>query len=81
LSRSAVDYERAFVAEVAMTEPVARNPAVERLILAGWLLIVIKCFAILWVINHWAVPVHPYWIIVPTILLAALCTAVYYWRN
>ena len=76
-----VDYERAFIPEVTVTETVARNPAVERLIHAGWLLIVIKCFAILWAINYWAVPIHPYWIIVPTILMAALCTAVYYWRN
>ena len=80
-SRSSLDYERAFVAEVAVTEPVARSPAVERLILAGWLLIVLKCFAVIWAINYWAVPVHPYWIIVPTILMAALGTVVYLRRN
>ena len=78
---SSADYERAFIPEVTVTEPVARNPAVERLILAGWLLIVIKCFAILWAINYWAVPIHPYWIIVPTILMAAFGTAVYCWRS
>jgi hypothetical protein len=76
-----VDYEQAFIPEVTVTEPMARNPAVERLIFAGWLLIVIKCFVIIWAINHWAVPIHPYWIIVPTILMAALCTAVYCWRD
>ena len=81
LSRSSVDYERAFIPEVTVTLQVARNSAVERLIFAGWLLIVIKCFVIIWAINHWAVPIHPYWITVPTILMAALCTAVYYWRN
>jgi hypothetical protein len=79
LSQSSVDYERAFIPEV--TEQVARNPAVERLIFAGWLLIVIKCFVILWAIKHWAVPINPYWIIMPTILMAALCTAVYCWRD
>ena len=79
--RSSVDYERAFIPEVTVTEQVARNPAVERLIFAGWLLIVIKCFVIIWAINHWAVPIHPYWIIVPTILMAALGTAVYCWRD
>ena len=79
LPQSSVDYERAFIPEVA--EQVARNPAVERLIVAGWLLIVIKCFVIIWAINHWAVPIHPTWIILPTILMAALCTAVYCWRD
>jgi hypothetical protein len=79
--RSSVDYERAFIPEVTVTEQVARNPAVERLIFAGWLLIVAKCFVVIWAINHWAVPIHPYWIIVPTILMAALCTAVYCWRD
>jgi hypothetical protein len=80
-SRSSLDYERAFITEVTMIVPVARNPAVERLILASWLLIVVKCFVIIWVINHWAVPIHPYWIIMPTILMAALGTVVYCRRN
>ena len=79
--QSPADYERAFIHPVTVTEPMARNPAVERLIFAGWLLIVVKCFAVIRAINHWAVPVHPYWIIVPTILMAALCTAVYFWRD
>lgn len=74
-------YERAFVHDVQVRERIARNPRVERLILAGWLVIVIKCFAVLWAIDHWAVPFHPYWIIVPTILMAALCTAVYCWQD
>ena len=74
-------YEGAFVHDVQVRERIARHPGVERLILAGWLVIVIKCFVVLWAIDHWAVPFHPYWIIVPTILMAALCTAVYYWRD
>ena len=80
-SSSSLDYERAFIPEVTVTEQVARNPAVERLIFAGWLLIVAKYFVVIWAINHWAVPIHPYWIIVPTILMAALGTAVYCWRD
>jgi hypothetical protein len=81
MHQSPVVYERAFIHQVTVKEQMARNPAVERLILAGWLFIVVKCFAVIWAIDHWAVPVHPYWVIVPTILMAALCTAVYYWRN
>lgn len=79
--QSPADYERAFIHQVTVKEQMAHNPAIERLILAGWLSIVVKCFAVIWAIDHWAVPVHPYWVIVPTILMAALCTAVYYWRN
>ena len=81
LWRSPATYERAFIHTVHVREPLARRPWVERLILAGWLLIVVKCFAVVWVIDHWAVPFHPYWIIVPTILMAALGTAIYYWRD
>ena len=66
---------------MAVKEPTVRNPAVERLILADWLFIVVKCFAVIWAIDHWAVPVHPYWVIVPTILMATLCTAIYCRRD
>lgn len=79
--RAPAHYDQAFIHELDVKEPIARNPWVERLILAGWLAIVIKCFVVIWAIDHWAAPFSPYWIIVPTILMAALCTAVYYWRH
>jgi len=79
--RAPADYDRAFVHDVEVKAGIRRNPLVEKLILAGWLVIVAKCFLVIWAIDHWAVPVHPYWIIVPTILFAALCTAVYYRRD
>ncbi len=48
----------------------------------GWLAIVIKCLAVPWVIDRWQVPVHPGWVIVPTILFAALVTLiVIVWRE
>jgi len=81
LPRSPTGYERAFIHEVQVKSPMARNPWVERLLLAGWLLIVVKCFVVIWAIGHWAVPFHAYWIIVPTILMAALGTALYCWRE
>lgn len=77
--RSPASYERAFIHDVQVKTPMARNPWVERLLLAGWLLLVVKCFVVIWVIRRWAVPFHPYWIIAPTILMAALGTALYYW--
>ena len=79
--RAPANYDRAFIHDVAVKERVARNRWVERLILAGWLAIVVKSFVVIWAIDHWSVPFHPYWIIVPTILMAALCTAVYFWRD
>lgn len=81
LRRVPAGYERAFIRGVEVKVPVVRNPWVERLILAGWLLVVVKCFVIIWAIDHWAVPFHPYWIIAPTIMMAALSTAIYYWRH
>lgn len=45
-----------------------------RLMLGAWILIVAKCAAIWWAIDHWQVPVHPAWIIVPTLLMAGLAT-------
>ena len=79
--RAPADYERAFIREVAVRERIARNPWVERTILAGWLVITAKCLLVIWAIDHWGVPFHPYLVIVPTILMAALCTAVYYRRS
>lgn len=77
--RSLADYERAFIQDIQVRERIARSPWVERLIWVGWLFIVAKCLVVIWAIDHWAVPFNPYWIIVPTILAAGLCTAVYYW--
>jgi hypothetical protein len=81
LARQPAGYERAFVDGVQVRDSLVRKPWVDRLILAGWLLIVVKCFVVIWVIDHWSVPFHPYWIIVPTILMAAFGTAAYYWRD
>lgn len=46
-----------------------------RLFLAiGWVVIIAKCLAMPWLLNHWQVPVHPGWVIVPTLIFAALAT-------
>ena len=49
----------------------------------GWVVIIGKCLAVPWVINHWQIPVHPAWVIVPTLLFAALVTALVlvFWRE
>jgi len=42
----------------------------------GWLVIVVKCLVVPWVITRWQIPVHPGWVIVPTLMYAALVTIV-----
>lgn len=74
------DYERAFVKDVVVERKIPRNRAVERLLIVGWILIGLKCWAIWWACSHYAVPIHPGWIVSPTIFMAALCTLIY-WRR
>lgn len=74
-------YERGFVREVRVTRRPVRNPRTEKLILAGWLLILAKSWLMIWLVARYHVPVNADWIIVPTVIFAAVCTAVYYWRK
>ena len=41
---------------------------------AAWVVILAKCALVWWAIGHWNVPVHPAWIVVPTLIMAALAT-------
>lgn len=55
-----------------------RYPVRMRWFLAGtWTLILAKCALIWWAIDHWSVPIHPAWVIVPTLLIAALATGLW----
>ena len=80
--RTPPDYEHRFVEQVRVRERPPRNPRVERLILAGWLLILVKSFLVIWVVDKYHMSFNADWIIVPTVIAAGLCTAVYYfWRE
>ena len=70
-----------FVEEVTVKEARRPSRAVERLILAGWAIIIVKCFVVAWAIERFAIPVQPGWVIVPTLFMAAICTALYYWKD
>ena len=49
-----------------------------RWIMGGaWILIAVKCVLVWWAIAHWNVPIHPMWIIAPTLIFAALATALW----
>lgn len=76
------DYDHAFVKEIRITPPrELRNRRAERWIVAGWLLIAIKCTAIWWLIETYKVPIHPLWLVGPTVLFGLLATATYVWRD
>ena len=42
----------------------------------SWVIIIAKCLAVPWVISRWQIPVHPGWVIVPTLIFASLVTLV-----
>ena len=58
-----------------------RSPRSEKWIAAGWVLILVKCAFIWWAIITYNVPIHPLWLVAPTIAFAALATALYIWRD
>lgn len=52
---------------------------IETLIFFCWGLIVLKCFVVVWVVHHYAMPFSPLWVIAPTVGFAFLATSLYYW--
>jgi hypothetical protein len=44
---------------------------------AAWLVILAKCVWVWWAVGHWHLPVHPLWIVAPTLVCAALATALW----
>lgn len=55
-----------------------RYPVRMRWLLAAlWVLILAKCVVVWWAIGHWNVPIHPAWVIVPTLLFAAVATGIW----
>lgn len=79
--RTSADYERGFVRDVKVRGRTPRNPRVERLFIICWAVIVAKSFLVIWLFDHYHVPVNALWVIAPTIAFAALCTAVYLLRD
>lgn len=52
-----------------------RQPGPMRWFVAiAWVVILAKCALVWWAIGHWNVPVHPLWVIGPTLAMAALAT-------
>lgn len=58
-----------------------RNPRVERLILACWILIAGKCWLMSWLVARYHMKFDALWVNAPTVTFALMCTAVYFWRE
>ena len=65
----------------AALEREPRSPSAERWLVAGWVLIALKCTLIWWAITAYAVPIDPLWLVVPTVAFALLATGLYLWRD
>lgn len=74
-------YDLAFVKEVTVRRQRKRNPRMERVLVIGWVLIVIKCVLVAWLVGKYHVPIDPMWVIAPSIAFALLCTWVYLRRD
>ena len=72
--RSPPEYERGFVREITVTRRTPRSRRTQKLLLAGWLLIAVKSALIVWAVDRYHVPIDPMWVIVPTVIFAAVCT-------
>jgi hypothetical protein len=76
------DYDRGFVEEVRVADHVpARNKRVERIIFVCWILILAKCWLVVWLVDKYHMKFSPLWVTAPTIVFALICTAVYYFRE
>lgn len=70
----------AFVQDVRVPRPMPRNPRLEWMMLACWILIAVKHVLIIWACRNYPVPFHQLWVNFPTWLLGALATGLYFGR-
>jgi hypothetical protein len=68
-----------FIEQVEIKSQRERHRRVERLILAGWILIVVKSVVVWWACARYDVPFNALWVIAPTVAFAALGTGVYFY--
>lgn len=43
----------------------------------AWIVIIAKCGWVWWAVDHWHLPFHPLWIVLPTLVAAALATVLW----
>jgi hypothetical protein len=44
---------------------------------AAWVAILAKCVFVTWAVGHWRMPFHAAWVVIPTLLFAALATVLW----
>ncbi len=57
-----------------------KSPTPDRtalVITLAWVLILAKCILVTWAINRWSVPIHPGWLVWPTLAFATLATGLW----
>ncbi len=79
--RPSREVETGFVQDVHVSRQSPRNLRTEHIILLGWLLILIKSFTVIWLVDKYHLAFNANWVIVPTVLAALLGTVVYYLRD
>jgi hypothetical protein len=79
--RSAPGYDRNFVEEVRAPARRVRNRKIDLLFGVGWILIALKSWFAIWAVPRNHIPFSAMWVVIPTIIFAALCTALYYWKR
>ena len=80
--RPPAEHERGFVEEVRLVEHARpRNRRAEKLFLICWLLIAVKCFLVVWLVDKYHMNFSPLWVNAPTVCFALVCTAVYYFYD
>jgi hypothetical protein len=76
--RRDADYERQFVREVKIKRPSVNRVKSLTLVMGAWILIGLKCWAVIWAIGYYQIPVNPLWVTLPTLFFASLCTVLYF---
>ena len=72
-----MENESPFIKDVHASNVLKTSPWATRLLFGGWILIVIKSVVVWWACIHYALPIHPMWVVGPTVAFGALCTGVY----
>ena len=79
--RPSAELEHGFVQDVHVSRQSPRDLRTERIILIGWVLILMKSFLMIWLVDKYHLAFNANWVIVPTVIAALLCTGVYFLRD
>lgn len=44
---------------------------------AAWAIILAKCLVVIWAVDHWQMPFHAGWVVLPTLAFASLATVLW----